>query len=122
MFRIYSEGSHTLQLATRMPVGSIESYNSEREEWSSYTERFDQYALANGIEEEKKIVAVFLTVVGPETYSLLRDLLTPARPSDLKYKELVDIPKSSHTLREIFDHFGTRNSLKYKVKNHAIFS
>ena len=80
-----------------MPVGSIESYNSEREEWSSYTERFDQYALANGIEEEKKIVAVFLTVVGPETYSLLRDLLTPARPSDLKYKELVDVLKSHYS-------------------------
>ena len=77
-----------------MPIGSIETYNSETEEWSSYTERFDQYVAANDIKEEAKIVAVFLTVVGGKTYNLLRNLVAPTKPSEMKYKEIVGVLKS----------------------------
>jgi len=46
---------------------------------------------ANGITEEDKKGAVFLFVVGPATYKLLRNLLSPAKPGEMSYEELVRI-------------------------------
>ena len=55
----------------------------------SYEERMDQFMLATGNgEDNAKKVAVFLTVIGAETYSLLRDLVHPEKPSSLTYGEL----------------------------------
>lgn len=45
-------------------IGSIESYDPAKEDWSSYSERFEQYVIANELKDEKRIVAVFLTSVG----------------------------------------------------------
>ena len=51
----------TQQLATRMAtLGSIESFNPSLEDWNAYSERFEQYVIANEIKDEKKIVATFL--------------------------------------------------------------
>ena len=45
-------------------IRSIESYDPANEDWSSYSERFEQYVIANELKDEKRIVAVFLTSVG----------------------------------------------------------
>ena len=86
--------TQNLTLATRMAtltLGCIEPFDGTKEDWSAYTERFDQFILANGVEEEKKIVATFLTIVGSKTYNLLRDLLAPEKPSSRKYEELIEV-------------------------------
>ena len=72
-------------------LGSLEPFDTTKEDWSAYTERFDQFILANDIQGEKKIVATFLPIVGSKTYNLLRDLLAPTKPSSRKYKELVEV-------------------------------
>ena len=69
-------------------IGSIESYDQAKEDWSSYTERFDQFVIANDLKEEKRIMAVFLTSVGTKVYNLLRDLIALGKPSDFKLSEL----------------------------------
>ena len=80
----------TQQLATRMAtLGSIESFRPGSEDWNAYSERFDQYIIANDIKDEKKIVATFLTTIGSKTYNLLRDLLAPTKPSEVKFTALV---------------------------------
>ena len=43
--------------------------------------RAELYFEANKIEERRK-VPVFLSVLGSKTYSVLRDLLAPAKPKD----------------------------------------
>ena len=59
-------------------VGQMEPFNCEQGEgWSTYVERLEQYFAANDITTGAKKVAVLLTVVGPEAYGLIRDLLTP---------------------------------------------
>ena len=70
-------------------LGSIESFKPGSEDWHAYSERFDQYVIANDIKDEKKIVATFLTTIGSKTYNLLRDLLAPTKPSEVKFTELV---------------------------------
>ena len=48
---------------------------------------------ANGVKSENQ-VAVLLTAIGPETYGLLRNLLTPEKPDARSYEELVEILNS----------------------------
>ena len=70
-------------------LGSIESFNPSLEDWNAYSERFEQYVIANEIKDEKKIVATFLTTIGSKTYNVLRDLLAPEKPSAVKFEDLV---------------------------------
>ena len=72
-------------------LGSIEQFSPKHGDWSEYVERLEQYFLANDIADEKKQTAVFLTVIGSDTYSLLRNLLTPEKPSQKPIKELIEI-------------------------------
>ena len=61
------------KLATRMAqmMGTIEPHCVAKGDWQSYSERLEQFILANQVERERK-VATFLTVIGEEAYSLLR--------------------------------------------------
>ena len=52
-------------------------------------ERLENYMVANQIKKEQK-VAVLLTAIGPETYGLLRNLVTPEKPDSKSYQELVN--------------------------------
>jgi len=72
-------------------IGNVEPFDSTKESWSAYTERFDQYLLANDIDDGKKVVSVFLTVMGSRTYELLRNLVAPRKPSAYKYEEMVEV-------------------------------
>ena len=47
----------------------------------TYTDRMEQYFIANSIAEEKQL-AVFLTDIGGPTYELLRNLVSPDAPKD----------------------------------------
>ena len=60
-------------------IGSIGTFDESIEQWSSYTERFGYFAVANGITDEK-LVPTFLSIMGPKTFNLLRDLLQPVKP------------------------------------------
>ena len=70
-----------------VPLGTLKEYNSATEQISAYLERVELFFNANSISEDKQ-VATFLSVVGPTTYSVLRDLFAPTPPKD---KSLADI-------------------------------
>ena len=40
--------------------GRFSEFNPQREDWTSYTERLQEYFIANGIEESAKISQVLL--------------------------------------------------------------
>src|SRR5436190_12584671 len=75
---------------TMATIGSIGAFDHSEETWASYVERFEFFVDCNSIEDNKK-VSTLLTVVGVKTYTLLKDLITPARPSDKTYQEIVDV-------------------------------
>lgn len=55
-------------------IGSIGPFeDNSQEDWISYSERLEQFFAANSVANEKK-VATLLSVIGPKTYSLLRNL------------------------------------------------
>ena len=73
-------------------LGKIEQFDPEQEEWPQYVERLEQFFEANDITGEASVAkrrATLLSVIGPVPYKLLRSLLSPAKPTDKTYAELV---------------------------------
>ena len=61
-------------------LGQINAYDPAMEEWPQYVERLEQYFEAKGITEGDKAAkrrSVFISVMGPAPYKLLRSLLAP---------------------------------------------
>ena len=70
--------------------GKIYTFNPSQYDWPLYVERLGHVFVANGITEEVKKRAVFLSVIGPSNYKLLSSLLAPDKPGDKEYKTLID--------------------------------
>ncbi len=66
-----------------MQFGRVDEYKDSKEDFKSYMERFEQWLLANDIPNEKK-VSVFLSIVGADTYGLLKNLVTPTKSSEMQ--------------------------------------
>jgi len=61
--------------------GCITEFLPDEESITSYLERVDVYFAANAVAEEEK-VAVFLSIIGRDTYAVLQGLLAPDKPAD----------------------------------------
>ena len=75
-------------------LGQVEPFELEGGDWNVYSERLDQFLVSNGVVDDAKKVAVFLTVIGGRAYALLRNLLAPTKPADKSYGELVKVMKN----------------------------
>ena len=74
-----------------MTFGSVSAFDPAVEPWSQYNARLVQFFIANAIDDVIKRRAIFLTVVGPETYSRLTDLIAPDLPTSKTFDELVAV-------------------------------
>ena len=64
-------------------LDKIEEFNSAQEEWPQYVERLDHFFETNGLtgeDNKSKRRAIFLLVIGPGPYKLLRSRVNPAKP------------------------------------------
>ncbi|CAH2100780.1 unnamed protein product [Euphydryas editha] len=75
-----------------MPIGKIEPFSVESQNWDSYVRRLKQFITLNSIDDGLK-VATLLTLVGGECYNLLCDLCSPDHPEDKEFDELVELLK-----------------------------
>ena len=73
-------------------MGSVSIDYETRDDWTAYIERVEQYFLANNVADDK-MVPVLLTVIGGKTYSLLRTLTFPDKPSTKSFGQIVAILK-----------------------------
>ena len=55
-------------------LGIIGEFDVNVEEFTSYAERMEQYFIANDIVDAVKKRAIFLSVMGPRAYKLIRSL------------------------------------------------
>lgn len=74
------------------PIGKLEDFEETHDDWKAYIERVEQYFLANGVADDKKL-AVLLTVIGGKTYSLLQTLTSPEKPADKTFSKIMEILK-----------------------------
>ena len=77
----------------RSAIGHIGEFHPDSEDWISYTERIQLYFVANGIADATKPRALLLSVCGSATYQLIRDLLSPTKPTEKSFAELVTLVK-----------------------------
>ena len=68
----------------------LSEYHLDTEGIASYLKRVEVFIVANGVAEEKQ-VAFFLSIVGAHTFALIRDLVSPAKPSMKMFEELCDV-------------------------------
>ncbi|XP_071846052.1 uncharacterized protein [Apostichopus japonicus] len=71
--------------------GKLDEFHGNSDDWTQYIERLTHYFLANEITDEMKKRSILLTVIGPDSYKLLRNRISPEKPGDKKFQELVDI-------------------------------
>ena len=98
------DGYYTLatRIETASSHGHIGEFNSQLEDWRSYTERMQNYFIANDIKSESKQRAILLSVCGPRTYKLIRSLLLPQEPKDVSFADIV---------KQMTDHYQPKPSI-----------
>ncbi|MCY3927857.1 MAG: retroviral-like aspartic protease family protein [Acidobacteria bacterium] len=77
-------------------LGNVSEFSSTQETWTAYVERLGQYLTANKIEDADQQRAVLLSVCGAATYRLIRNLVSPKKPTELKFSEIVEIVQKHH--------------------------
>lgn len=82
-------------------LGRISEFDSKTQNIESYLERFEHFVVANDIKDEK-VLPVFLTVVGPEAYEVLKSLVVPASPGEKSYAVLK---------RLLIEHYSPKSSV-----------
>jgi hypothetical protein len=90
---------------------SLNQFNPDLESWECYFERFEQFVLVNDIEQEKQ-VACLLSLLGPVTYNVLRNLSHPTKPSTKTLAQINGILNEHYTekkfvIAERFRFYGT---------------
>ena len=76
--------------------GTIGPFEQGREDWTSYTERLEQYFAANGVEDAGKQRAILLSVCGAPTYQVIRNLVAPEKLTTLSFKEIVTLVREHY--------------------------
>ena len=74
-------------------------YDHTTEDWESYTERLEQYFMANDVEDATKKRAVLLSVCGATTYGLIRSLVAPKKVMEFPYSAIVEKVKAHYSPR-----------------------
>ena len=64
-------------------------YVESREEWPKYAARLKHFLAVNRTMDEGQKTSVFLATIGPETYKLLCNVLTPEDPGNKRFADLV---------------------------------
>ncbi|KAL5491807.1 hypothetical protein EMCRGX_G017171 [Ephydatia muelleri] len=74
--------------------GNLGVFDRDLEDWASYCERVEQYFIANGISNADRKRAILLSVCGPGTFKLIRNLIAPDKPSDKSFEQIVKAKES----------------------------
>ena len=77
----------TIACSIMSHFGRLEEFDCSSTDMDSYFERLHAFYRANNVRDSAK-VDVFLSVVGPKTYKLLKSLIAPTLPSDKTIGEL----------------------------------
>ncbi len=74
-------------------VGSVTPFESKSQSLEEYCEVLNHFFVANDVETTEKKLAILLSCVGAQTYTLMRNLLSPDKPGVKSFEELVSLLK-----------------------------
>lgn len=95
-------------------IGTLSAFDVKEQTWEEYCEILEQFFEANRIDDGEKQRAVLISVVGPATYKLIRNLVSPDKPSSKTYSQLKTLMK---------EHFNPKPSeivqrYKFDLRSH----
>ena len=70
--------------------GSIGEFLESQGSWAQYTERLEQFFIANDIQNEKK-ASILLSTIGPAAFRTIGNLVAPAKPADETYARIISV-------------------------------
>lgn len=68
-------------------IGKLEQFDDSTSDWTTYSSRVKLYFLANKVGGNEQVPAL-LTLVGPKTFNLITDLMSPDDPSQKTLAEI----------------------------------
>ncbi|XP_043192222.1 uncharacterized protein K02A2.6-like isoform X1 [Amphibalanus amphitrite] len=68
----------------------LEPFEPASGSWTEWEERLQFFLESNGITSDSRKRATFLTVCGKQTYSLVRSLVSPSKPGEVSFKDLLE--------------------------------
>ncbi|XP_070389115.1 uncharacterized protein [Dermacentor albipictus] len=71
-------------------LGQMEPFDDSTSDWTSYDERLSSYLRANKVPADLQ-VDVFVSLIGPKTYQLLKSLTAPDTPTSKSLSELREV-------------------------------
>ena len=71
-------------------IGNLGPFDEKSEKFSDYIDRFEAYVVANDIDDDKK-VNVFLAVIGPDAYKLLKNFCDSDNPNTKTFTRLTQL-------------------------------
>lgn len=74
-------------------IGTLSAFDLKEQTWEEYCEILEQFFEANGIDDGEKQRAILISVVGPATYKLIRNLVSPDKPSSKTYGQVKTLMK-----------------------------
>ena len=83
-------------MATKHSYGNIGEFDQALENWEAYIEWKEQYFVANEVTSDAKKKAILLSTCGPSTYSTIRSLAAPDKPTALDYLALLKLTKKHY--------------------------
>ena len=95
--------------------GNLGLFDNSYEDWDSYMERLTQNFVANDIKDATKQRAILLSACGAATYQMIKNILSPWKPTEVSFKDIVAAltshlqPKPSETVQQYKFHSRTRN-------------
>lgn len=82
-------------------IGKLEQFDNSVESWESYEERLQAFFLANDIDADHQVPSL-ISLIGPKTYTLLKNLISPAKATDKTINDL---------LKALRDHLSPKPSV-----------
>ncbi|XP_049325965.1 uncharacterized protein LOC125785828 [Astyanax mexicanus] len=77
-------------------VGTLTRFDNGNQSWEEYCEVLSHFFEANEITDAAKKRAILLSSVGSQAYGLMRNLLSPTKPGEKTYDELVELLKEHY--------------------------
>nr|XP_034336152.1 uncharacterized protein K02A2.6-like [Crassostrea gigas] len=104
-------------------IGKLGDFQEGKESFVNYAERMEQFFVANEVKDEKK-VAVLLSLIGPATYGILKNLLQPQLPKNTSFENIVGALKKYYmskplVISERFK-FNKRNQKEGETVNEYV--
>ena len=104
-------------------LGRLHEFDAMLEPWEQYVERLGHFLDANGITNIDKKRSVLLSAIGPAPYKLLTSLLSPHKPGEKSYEELVTLLTEHYNLApsEIVERYKFHTRMRHEGETVSTF-